>query len=249
MIYDYMALSRPEICDIIAQGKAIAVLPIGSIEQHGPHLPLGTDSYTAAYYAKESLKKVKADADFLVLPQLYYALSVEHITYPTTISLKPETMISLLRDIGEALRHTGFEKLLIVNGHGGNDHLLEVVAREIHKLGIQVFIGSYIAVAGSLGIDPLAVHACKVETSIMMQIHPELVHPEKITPELDSSVEKWKKLAECHSAVSETWFADEVAVDGVIGEPTKANLEIGREWVGKLTDELAKGIDYIVEEK
>lgn len=51
MIYDYMALTRPEICDIVAHGKAIAVLPIGSIEQHGPHLPLGTDSYTAAYYA------------------------------------------------------------------------------------------------------------------------------------------------------------------------------------------------------
>lgn len=247
MIYDYMALTRPEICDIVAHGKAIAVLPIGSIEQHGPHLPLGTDSYTAAYYAREFLKKVHTDVDFLVLPQLFYALSVEHITYPTTISLKPETLLNILRDIGEALKHTGFKKLMIINGHGGNDHLLEVVAREIHKLGIQVFIGSYIAVAGALGIDPLAVHACKVETSIMMEIHPELVRHDKITPELDKSAEKWLKLCECHSAVSETWFAEEVAVDGVIGEPTKASLEIGRDWVGKLTDELAKGIAYMLE--
>ena len=60
MIYDYTALTRSEICEIVAYGKAIAILPIGSIEQHGPHLPLGTDSYTAAYYVKESLEKVHA---------------------------------------------------------------------------------------------------------------------------------------------------------------------------------------------
>lgn len=246
MVYEYQALTRDQITQIVAGGKAIAVLPVGSTEQHGPHLPVGTDSYTSAYYVRESLGKVKGDADFLVLPHLFYSLSVEHISYPATIALSAETCLRVLSDIGRGLQRTGIQKLLIINGHGGNDHMLQVAAREIRALGIHVYCSSVIPLMDAMGVDPSAVHADKVETSIIMAIHPELVQRDQITPELDGSVDKWMRLSDFHSYVMETWFAEDVAVDGVIGAPTQASEEFGREWLAKLTDEMAKGADYII---
>ncbi len=246
MVYNYYSLTRPEIVNIVERGRAAAVLPIGSVEQHGPHLPVGTDSYTSSYYAQETLRKVKGEADFLILPQLYYALSVEHVNYPATITLTPETLIRVLTEIGQGLAHTGIKKLIIFNGHGGNDHILQVAAREIRKLGVEVYCSCVISVMDMMGIDPSAVHADKVETSIIMALHPELVRQEQITPELDRSVDKWNRLADSNVYITETWFAEDVAVDGVIGEPSKASESFGREILERLTDEMARGVEYII---
>lgn len=246
MIYEYHALTRPEISKIATRGRGIAVLPVGSTEQHGPHLPVGTDAYTSAYYVKEALRKVKGEADFLVLPQLPYSLSVEHISYPATLSLTPETLIRVLVELGQGLTKTGIHKLIIFNGHGGNDHILQVAARELHKSGLEVYCSSVIPLMDAMGVEPSAVHADKVETSIIMAIRPELVREDKITPELDRSVDKWLRLCDFHAYMTETWFAEDVSVDGVIGAPTQASPAFGREWLEKLTDEMAKGVEYII---
>ena len=246
MVYNYMSLTRPEITEIVAKGKAIAILPVGSTEQHGPHLPVATDTYTSQYYVNKTLEKVGDKADFLVLPQLYYSLSVEHLSYPATISMSAETFLRVLQEIGEGLQGTGITKLIIFNGHGGNDHILQVAAREIHKLGIKVFCSCVIQILDAMKIEPTAVHADQFETSVIMAIHPELVHKDKIVPELDKSADKWMEISDFHAFIAETWFADEVSVDGVIGEPGKASPEFGKEWLSKLIDEMAKGVEYVI---
>ena len=247
MIYDYKSLSRTDVEEIVKGGRAVAVLPIGAIEQHGPHLPVGTDSFTSRAYADIVVKKVEDKADFLVLPQLFYALSVEHTNYPATLALGPETLLHVLKDIGAGLAKTGITRLVFINGHGGNDHLLQVAAREIYKLGVRCYISCSIAILDAMGVDPSAVHADKVETSLMLLLHPELVHRDRITPELDASKEKWMALADMKSYMSETWYAEDVSVDGVVGEPTLATEEFGEEVLTRLTDEMAKGIAYVLD--
>ena len=249
MIHDYLSLTRCEIETIVKNGKAIAVLPLGAIEQHGAHLPVGTDSYTSRYYTDEALRRSEADADILVLPQLCYSLSVEHANYPATIFLNAETLLALLRDIGQCLLNTGITRLLILNGHGGNDHLLQVAGRELYRMGLRVYATMYTTLMDTLKQECHAVHADKVETSLMLAIDPVRVRTDKITKETDASVEKWMQLADCHTVIAETWLAEDVAVDGVIGEASKANAENGKEWLETILKELVKGVQYVIEKE
>ncbi len=251
--YDYASRSAKQIRDIAAAGKAIAVLPVGSVEQHGPHLAVGTDSYLSQSYARMAMEKVgDTDATFLVLPGLMYALSVEHINLPGTVTLSPKTFLATLEDIGASLDRAGIQTLVFLNCHGGNEHILQVAARQIHLCGMKVltvciYSTGNAGIMGTLGAADYAVHADKTETSAMMALHPECVDMSAATPALDASIAKWAELADYKSDLIETWFAEDYAVEGVIGDATASNVEFGREWVRKMTDEIAKAFKVVAE--
>ncbi|HDJ89791.1 MAG TPA: creatininase family protein, partial [Thermoprotei archaeon] len=107
--------------------KTVVILPIGSIEVHGPHLPLGTDTITIYYVV---LKATEIE-DALVLPPLYYAYVPENRNFKGTISLKSDTFLKLLEDILDEVARQGFKKFLIVNGHGGNRRPLALFLRKM----------------------------------------------------------------------------------------------------------------------
>ena len=112
----YMSKTAGELQEMGKDGKAVAVLPIGAIEQHGPHLPVGTDTYTAQTLTDAAMPLVQSPAQFLVLPSICYALSVEHIHVPGTITLSPVTLLHTLCDVGDSLLRVGIQKLVIING-------------------------------------------------------------------------------------------------------------------------------------
>ncbi|MEZ5341194.1 MAG: creatininase family protein [Acidimicrobiales bacterium] len=120
---------------------SIFVLPVGAIEQHGPHLPFNTDLVVAEYCATTVVDQVGEELDLWLLESLAYTKSNEHAGTPGTVWLGPETLLRLLDDIGRSLAATPARKLAFVNGHGGNSALLNVACRELHlHHGLETFL-------------------------------------------------------------------------------------------------------------
>jgi len=224
-------MSGPE--SALAGPGLVAVQPIGSVEHHGPHLPLITDALVAEAVS-EAVVGAAADLPLVLLPTLSYALSSEHLWAPGTVSLGPETLLRVLDDVGASLARAGVPRLVFVNGHGGNSALLRVACREIRvRHGLLTFL-----VHPSLPLDQggvaisddeggFAIHGSAGETSMVMHLRPDLVHLERST----RSVPDW--LAEYHHVgfggdATFGWTSEDVMASGVIGDPTLASAERGK---------------------
>lgn len=133
----FLAESRlPRVGELLEGGRTIAVVPIGSLEQHGPHLPMGTDSIVAEAVVREAVRSL-GDLDLLVLPTVWFGCSEEHMDFPGTVSLDAGTMMRLVRDLCSSLARHGVRKVALVNAHGGNTDVLRAVLREVRRdLGV-----------------------------------------------------------------------------------------------------------------
>jgi creatinine amidohydrolase len=173
-------LRRDEIAEA-AQHDPVLLLPIGAIEQHGPHLPVDTDSTavtTVAERAAESLPRRAA----LVLPTISWGLSPYWMSFPGTLTLRPATILALISDIGASVAAHGFRRMVIVNGHGGNQGIIGVAATQLADHGVRAYALSYWSLLGAeLGViapgDHGQIgHAGQTETSIQLRLQPDLVH-------------------------------------------------------------------------
>ena len=228
---------------LAADGKAVAVLPIGAVEQHGPHLPVGTDYLAAEDVADLAMEKLNSDSQFFLLPTVTYALSIEHIHVPGTITLMPETLIHVLTDIGDSLLRLGVKKLVLVNGHGGNDSAIQIAGRLLRGKGMMVYMVNGGAIRDALGAKEYHVHADCIETSVMMASHPEGVDTEQITQHLSTSIDKWHEAADCRGDLISCWYIDDISVDGVVGDPILSTAEFGREFMEKQSEKIARAIE------
>src|SRR5918994_4910443 len=111
--------------------RTIAVLPVAAVEQHGPHLPVGVDTYINEGYLDRAIGQVPEDLDVLVLPVQAVGKSNEHLAFPGTLTLSAETLIRAWTEIGESVHRAGCRKLVFVNSHGGNVPVIDIVAREL----------------------------------------------------------------------------------------------------------------------
>ncbi|MEP4114579.1 MAG: creatininase family protein, partial [Nitratireductor sp.] len=125
-----------------ALADAVAIVPVGAIEQHGPHLPLSTDAVLAEEMARETASRV-ADAQALVLPAVAYGKSDEHLGYQGTVSLDAETLIAILTQIGRSIARAGVRRVVFLNAHGGNVPVLQIVIRRL-----RVELGLFCVAAG-----------------------------------------------------------------------------------------------------
>ena len=149
-----------------------AILPIGSIEQHGPHLPLGTDWIIVQEIAKRVAEKL---GNCYLLPALPYGTSQEHLEFPGTISLKPSTLAKVIRDIVLSLYLHNIKKIIVISGHGGN----WIIKPTIRELNLK-YPDLKIIHSGPMGGKPLDIHAGDSETSYMLYINEDLVKKDKI---------------------------------------------------------------------
>ena len=111
--------------------RVIAVLPVGSIEQHGPHLPVGVDSAINEAILHRTLELIPTALPVTVLPMTYVGKSDEHLAFPGTLTLSAETLLRVWTEIGESVARAGIQKLVIFNSHGGQPQLVDIVAREL----------------------------------------------------------------------------------------------------------------------
>ena len=208
----------------------IAILPVGSTEQHGPHLPVSTDAFDAYWLSKETVKRVNAPKP-VVLPPINYGVSYHHMAFPGTISLAPETLVSTVYDIGCSLVSYGVKKFLIVNGHGGNIPSLKCAGQKLgYEKKLMVFIDSG-EIAGKehkeIVKTPNDVHSGEYETSTSLANREKLVQLDKLTKEVPKFPSPYLEFSG-DNKVPWVFATDKLSKTGVLGDPTLASKEKGK---------------------
>ena len=239
----------------------MVILPIGSTEQHGPHMPLGTDYYEAMGTSKIISEKTGV----VVAPVLWVGYSVYHSGFPGTLSLKPETMEQVLFESVEMLMKYGFRRFMFFNYHGGNNVVQQKVIHRINHtteaIAIAIGHGSTIQTGGGEG-EFFDWHAGKSETSIMLFLKPELVRMERAEkPEIHFTpkMKELAELAEKHPELTNVWSSlfgvpvetkkggasHELSSNGVwsFSHPNTATKEIGRRTVERMVSNAVKFIE------
>lgn len=171
-------LTREQIGAVANQ--AVAILPVGAVEQHGRHLPTKTDFFVAAQVARAAAEKVPDHVTALLLPAMPFGFSEHHVPFGGTLSVSSETLVAVLVDLLRSLRRAGVERALIVNGHGGNTEICGLVAKRAAIEHDMVVAAASYWLTLDQGAD-VPGHAGAFETSIMLHLAPELVVREELT--------------------------------------------------------------------
>ncbi|RKN39060.1 creatininase family protein [Streptomyces hoynatensis] len=228
-------LTAPEVARLPA--GTLALLPIGAIEQHGPHLPVATDHLMAEAVAERAALAAAGSCDITLLPGLAYAKSNEHAWSPGTLWLSADTLFAVLDDLGRALSAGGVRRLAFLNAHGGNSALLGVALRELRaKYGLFTFLLHASLPADQGGSSPAAeqgmgVHGGLHETSALLHLRPDLVRMELATRSVPEHLGRYEHIG-FGKAVAFGWLSDDFGTgNGVIGDPTGATAELGRRLV------------------
>src|SRR6201981_2798992 len=173
---DWMEMTWQEIAG--ATARWIAVLPLAAVEQHGPHLPLGVDSFIADAYLKRARDILPADLPVTFLPIQRIGISTEHLAYAGTLSLSAATAIAAWTELGESLARAGLRKLVLVTSHGGNVAAMELVARDLRaRLRMLAVIVGWHRFGYPDGVfsseeKKHGIHAGDIETSLMLAAKP-----------------------------------------------------------------------------
>ncbi|MFF9124035.1 creatininase family protein [Streptomyces sp. NPDC014889] len=230
--------------DVRARGadlsRQVAVLPVGSFEQHGPYLPLATDTLVACAIARRI-----ADAyPVHLLPPVTISCSHEHAAWPGTVSISSVTLHAVVRDIADSLRRSGVEALVVVNGHGGNYVLGNVVQESSargERLALFPAAEDWQTALDSAGVrtSPLSdMHAGEIETSILLHAHPEMVRAGYESADFVAD-DRRHLLTAGMSAYTES---------GVIGRPSLGSAEKGEELLNSLADSFCPYFSLLISE-
>lgn len=224
--------------------KTIAILPVAAIEQHGPHLPVMTDTAIGTGMLGVLKERLPVDLDVLVLPIQAVGKSNEHLLSPGTLNLSSETLTRVLFEIGESVYRAGLRKLVLANSHGGNVPVLGIVARELRvKHGMLVVAtqwgrfgqpdGMYGPVEQRHGI-----HAGDIETSLMLEFRPDLVDMASARNFVSAGIgmEKEFKHLSATGLHGFGWIAQDLNPDGAVGDAANATADKGRKTAAHQVD-------------
>ena len=231
--------------------RAVALLPVAAVEQHGPHLPLGTDAILTDAVVAAARAKGAHSASVLRLPTQRVGLSPEHLAFPGTLSLEAETVIAAWTAIGASVARAGLRKLVILNGHGGQTGLVDVVATRLRvSHGMTVVRATTFRLLGDdveLGAveERYGLHGGMLETSMMLAAAPDLVR-RSAAVDFVSSAQAWEKrfaALEGEGATGLGWMAQDLNPAGVTGNAAAATAELGHRIIDAMAGRLAAILD------
>ncbi len=236
-------LAWPEIGDLRGRNGGLLLLPLGATEQHGPHLPVAMDTLLVEAVCHASSTRTGVP----VLPALRYTTSQGHTTkWPGTFSLRHETLIATLRDIAAWAVATGWQRLIFVNAHFGNDAPARVAVDQLRlsylgrlQVGLVHVFKLSDAIWADYTSDAADLHANQAETALMLHLHPELVHFDRLAESDDPD------------RTAGTVFSHPVAqtsLNGVTGHPSRATAEQGRLLFESMVDALSATIGTAIHE-
>jgi creatinine amidohydrolase len=245
--YRYEEFTWPEIREAAAQ-KRVVVLPVGTVEQHGPHLPLVTDVLTATEVSRRAVEQMAREA--VLMPPVYYAFNVHHLDFPGTIAVEGPTLVNYVTDIGKSLAHHGFRKILLVNGHGSNVPFLDVAARNITNQteAICAMVPWWSLVPRELFQELREsefpggmAHGGELETSVLLYLRGDLVQFEKARRDINYQPTEffYWDLQVPSPVFFQEWFS-RYSKTGTLGDPTKATREKGERFVEAVVGQLVR---------
>ncbi len=236
--------------------KNTIIIPVGSVEQHGAHLPLGTDTYAAISIAERTAEK----EDCLIAPPIYYGWSPHHMVLPGTVTVRPEILVELVYDVLESLAQHGFHRFVLLNGHRiVNVPWLQLAAeraKRLLKVKVVVADPAYLSKTLARTTDLGKVgHADEIETSHMLHSYPSVVQmdkavdfapPRPILLDIDpSNVDD----SLCYVPSSEEEMAGAVREGGgCTGSPSRSSKEKGQDYLEWVTDRLAEAVKLLKED-
>jgi len=240
-------MTWPEVRDL--DKDRVVLIPVGTLEDHGPHLPIDTDVRLVSEVCR--LAAERASGEVVLLPAVVHGYSPHHMDFPGTVTIEWSTFVEYVLDVCRSLARHGFRRMLIVNGHGSNQNLVEMAAR----LTVVEFPGVLCAAMfyltgprGRAAIDRVReseypggiAHACELETSLYLAIKPELVKMEETVKEIGypRSEFVWFDFVDGPVKMMEHWSA--MSKSGVMGDPTKASVEKGRFLLEAAADEIVE---------
>jgi creatinine amidohydrolase len=240
---EWRKLRADELRDL-ARADAIVILPVASLEQHGPHLPVEVDSMLGETVAVRAARMLVARRQpVVVLPVLWTGLSEHHMSFGGTVTLDFPAFAAVVEGVCRSVLRHGFKRIVLLNAHGGNENALRTITDELTpKLGAPIVQFTYwyaaaVAIAKILETQGALMHACEAETSMMMAVRPELVAMDRIglanansTPDVSDvaggGVYRWRTIGARSSS-------------GVIGNPEAATAEKGERLFEAIATSLA----------
>ena len=211
----------------------LALIPVGSTEQHGPHDPMGTDFLAAETVASETAAQV--DQDVLVTPPVPVGVSEEHRQFTGTLWVSPDTFRDYVREVAESLIHHGWNRIVLVNGHGGNVSALGEVASRVSRdeKALVVPFTWFDAADSQFSMG----HAGPLETAFLLHAYPELVREEKLEAGAEGGSGRWGDWT-CGQNLAHD--SAEFTENGTVGDPTQATAEEGKHLLETATDRLVE---------
>lgn len=243
-------LSAPQFVEAVEKSSNTIILPIGVFEKHGPHMPLGTDLYTA----REIALRAAWEEYTVVFPWYYFSQINEARHQPGTIAYSPTLIWNMLQETLDELSRNGFKKIIIVNGHGGNNAFLNYFGMaqlsERRDYALYWFQPAYDAevlkkAEALTQHDPYDQHAGNRETSMVKAIVPELVHPEKAGEQSGVDLDRLSNLPHVYSGI--WWYAG--YPNHYSGDGSKANAEAGELIMQSVVEQFVGTIRQIKEDK
>lgn len=246
--YEWASQTASDIRDIGDREGSVAVVPVGSVEQHGDHLPVATDTLLCDAISRLGSERVDEDVPLLVTPPLWTGLSPHHLDFGGTISLGVETMLAVLRDVAASILDNGFDAILFLNGHGGNAAILGTA---VTKIGTefpdaQVLSLTYFDLAAPFvdeyresDVGGMA-HGGEFETSLMLHLRPHLVREDRAAASyLNDPYDLRRQDLFEGGPLSVYRSFREYSESGAVGDPDLATAEKGRALSDRLGEELA----------
>jgi creatinine amidohydrolase len=243
-------LSAPAV-EALNRDRTVVILPLGSVEQHGRHMAVGTDTLLAYNLALAAADRLAGRV--AVLPPPWYGFSAHHMRFAGTVTLRLETLLSLVDDIAASVVEHGFRRFLIVNGHGGNNGAVDVLASTLGRkhygkariAGLTYFQLARDAIANMRESAPGGMgHACEFETSMLLHLRPDLVAMEKAAVTYPDPGSKYLTTDLVGSSAVRAYhdFGD-LSESGTLGDPSLATAEKGAGFYDAVLGELVRFIE------
>jgi creatinine amidohydrolase len=238
------ALTDDQLHAAAKRGEALVILPIGAIEQHGPHLPVGTDSLIGEILLRGIAETLDSEEAVFVAPPIVVSKSNEHTGFPGTLMIHRELLADLVRCSLAQLEQWGFCRVAILNTHGGNLPLLRSLLREISiQSGQKIhLLNPFPPTKMEEREQQFGIHGGEYESSILYANVPEHCHPERADAQwIDAGLEGPELQPEASPATF-AWTASDLSSSGTMGDATRASAEKGRLWTQRAVDQLVAEI-------
>ena len=233
--------------------KLIAVLPVGAVEQHGPHLPMSTDHATIDAMVAATIPKLGPSLPVLFLPTAHYGKSNEHSRYPGTITLSAQTLLALWMDIGDSVARSGVRKFVLFNSHGGQMSVMDIVARDLRERhGMMAVAANWYTLGLPQGLFDAremkhGIHAGDLETSVMLHVAPDHVRMERAKNfgSFTETMAQENRFLSITPSGKLGWQTQDLNPEGACGDAANATAAKGRAVIDHVSDRFVELLSEI----